>query len=267
MRLRNWLAGVALTALVVVGTVVPAFADTEAPVAAPNLPIAPTKATAVTGIPDPCVARFPWPVEASGTHISNLMQKQYGIKLVGDGWTDPTYRPMVKIVWETLDAVGCTDYLDQVKAKVEGNLVISAAPTRSWAWADWSLTRPGALTFDFAKWTQALDEEDPGRLVRLVIHELGHAYNVDRYEDPDYWTSFQGLYARQGKFSGYGHNDMETYADVIGYYVSRCAKDNPFNESDFEGRNTAYYEWVKTFIFKGVEFGPHPGEPVDCSAS
>ncbi|MGD8214159.1 hypothetical protein [Aestuariimicrobium sp. Y1814] len=259
MRLRRWLVGVVLPVLVLLATVVtPGRAA-----ALPSLPVAPEKAVAVTGIPDPCVATHPWPADASLAHIKNLLQKNWGINLVGDWWTEREYRPMVKIVWETLDAVSCTDYVNLTRAKVNNTLTISAAPTRSWAWGDWSLTRPGALTFDFAKWQQALDEDDAGRLVRLVIHEIGHAYNVDRGDSPTYWASFKRLYASEGRFSDYGHNDMETYADVLGYYVARCAKNNPFNEPGHQ----KYYDWARTHVFKGVEFGGPAGAPLDCSAA
>ncbi|MGD7732338.1 hypothetical protein ACQCX5_05170 [Propionibacteriaceae bacterium G57] len=228
-----------------------------------GLPVAPPEPAPLPGIPAPCVSAFAWPEDASPTHTRNLMQKHFGLKLKGDWWTDPEYRPMVKIVWQTLDAVNCTDYLPQVRAKAKHNLTIYAAATRSWAWGDWGLTRPGALTFDFAKWQQALDEDDPGRLARLVIHELGHVYNVDRGDSPQYWTNFTRVYQRIGRFSDYGTNDMETYADVLGYYVARCAKDNPFDQPGFQ----AYYDWARTNVFNGVEFGPAPGTKVDCSES
>lgn len=252
MRVGRWLAGIVLPVLVLLGAV-------ATPAAA--LPIAPPKVAPVTGIPDPCAARFAWPADATPTHTRNLLQKNFGIRLVGDWWTDPQYRPMVKIVWQTLDAVSCTDFVTLTRAKVNNTLTIAAAPTRSWAWGDWGLTRPGALTFDFAKWQQALDEGDPGRLVRLVIHEMGHAYNVDRGQDPAYWASFRRLYASEGRFSDYGHNDMETYADVLGYYVARCAKNNPYDKPG----NEKYYEWARTQIFQGVEFGASPGTPASCS--
>ncbi|MBO1030485.1 hypothetical protein IPV09_03955 [Tessaracoccus sp. SD287] len=252
MRVGRWLAGIVLPVLVLLGAV-------ATPAAA--LPIAPPKVTPVTGIPDPCAARFTWPADATPTHTRNLLQKNFGIRLVGDWWTDPQYRPMVKIVWQTLDAVSCTDFVTLTRAKVNNTLTIAAAPTRSWAWGDWGLTRPGALTFDFAKWQQALDEGDPGRLVRLVIHEMGHAYSVDRGQDPAYWASFHRLYASEGRFSDYGHNDMETYADVLGYYVARCAKNNPYDKPG----NEKYYEWARTQIFQGVEFGASPGTPASCS--
>ena len=246
MRVRRWLAGTVLPLMVVLGTVL-------TPSTAAGLPIAPPEVPPVTGIPEPCAARVAWPEGASPTHTRNLLQKSTGIRLVGEWWTDPQYRPMVKIVWQTL--------VNLTRDKVNNTLTIAAAPTRSWAWGDWSLTRPGALTFDFAKWQQALDEDDPGRLVRLVIHEMGHAYNVDRGDDPAYWSSFTRLYASQGRFSEYGNSSTETYAEVLGYYVARCAKDNPYDKPG----NEQYYEWARSHIFKGVEFGPAPGAPVDCS--
>lgn len=259
MRVRRWLTGILVPVVAVLGTLLGSSP-------AQALPIAPPAPVPVTGIPDPCPARHPWPEDANLVHVRNLMQKDHGIKLVGQWWTEPRYRPMVRIVWETLDALSCTDYLAVTKSKVKPYLTISAGSTGSWAWGDWGLTTPGALTFDFAKWQQALDEHDPGRLVRLVVHEIAHAYNSDRGDEPAYWSSFRRVYLAEGRFSHYGHNDMETYADVVGYYVARCAKDNPFDNQSDKG-NRAYYDWARTWIFKGAEFGPAPGTKVNCSRS
>lgn len=180
--------------------------------------------------------------------------------LAGAHWTEE-HRPSIKIMWETLDAVGCTSYVASVKTKAPG-IGINAAPIRGWAWGNWSLTRTNYVTFDFAKFKGALEAGDEGRLVRLVIHELGHAWSADRHSGPGYWNDFRALAAREGRFSDYaGRKDSEVFADVLGYYVGRCALDNPYDSGDHD----AYYAFARDVIFDGKEFGPAPGVVPDCT--
>lgn len=228
------------------------------------LPLAPSAPDAVPGIPSPCYSTNEWPQGASLASIKSQLEKRFGLSLSGSGWTDPQYRAVVKQIWTTLDAVDCVPYLDEIRTKIKASKIkIVAGPTRSWAWADWGLTNPNQLTFDFAKWATALPS-DPGRLSRIVIHELGHAYNVDRDGAPGYWSAFTQLYAQHGKFSNYGDNNMETFSEVIGYYVARCALDNPYDDPAKAKTAAAYYEFAKTYIFHGVEFGPGPGAKPSC---
>lgn len=225
------------------------------------LPSAPPPRVAIAGVPEPCPSVYRWPAEVSPARTTWMLEQVYGLELTGEQWTDPRYRSVVKIIWQTLDGLKCTDYVAKVKAHSGQKVIkIHAGSTRSWAWGDWSLTHPGKLTFDLSKWVQVA-EDDPGRLVRLVVHEMGHMYNVNRFGSPKYWTTFNAQYRATGRFSSYAHNDTETFADVLGYYVARCAKDNPFDT----GKYDAYYEWAKKNIFKGVEFGPEPGVKADCS--
>lgn len=256
MRLRAWLAGMSVPVLVGLSSLLASPAE-----AAVSLPIKPPAPAPVTGIPEPCVSRAAWPAQASPERTVTLLQKQYGLTLTGTAWTESKNRPLVKIVWETLDAISCTDYLSTIKAKNQNHLVINASRIGGWAWGDWGLTTPGALTLDFEKWHGALPD-DPGRLVRLLIHEMGHAYNVDRDETPAYWAEFQRLYRAHGRFSAYGKNDTETFSDVLGYFVARCAKDNPFDKGQ-----AAYYEFARTRVFGGLTFGSAPGSPVKCSGA
>lgn len=215
---------------------------------------------AVTGVPQPCATQVAWPADLTLAELKPLLERRHQVRLIGQEWTTPEYRPLVQIVWESLDAVSCTDYLAEIRRKTKGDIVISAGPIAGWAWGNWGLTQPGVLTLDFRKWITAYRDGDSGRLVRLVIHELGHAYNVDRGAAPAYWTSFQAVYRQHGRFSDYGHNDMETYADVLGYYVARCAQGNPFASPG----NEAYYAWAKANVFGGREFGTAPGTLQDC---
>ncbi len=248
-RVFGGLAALVMLALAVLG------------VRADALPLAPEAPPPVTGIPDPCPSLTPWPgQDVPIEEVRSRFGEVFGFELTGKFWTEE-YRPSIKILWETLDAVGCTPYLATVKAKAPG-IGINASNTRGWAWGDWSLTRSNHITFDFAKFKGALEAGDEGRLVRLVIHELGHAWSADRHSRPSYWTDFRALSAREGRFSEYaGRKDSEIFADVLGYYVGRCALDNPYDS----GEHAAYYAFAKDVVFEGKEFGPAPGEQPDCT--
>ena len=224
----------------------------------------PTVGPSVVGIHAPCPVTHPWPSDnAPISEISNQLSQNFGVTLAGDGWTDAN-RTQISVVWQALDSVSCTDFLPNLKAKVSGTIGINAAHISGFAWGDWSLTTPGYLTCDFTKWKEAVDLGDIGRLSRIVIHEFTHIFNADRDSNPKYWSEFQHLAAKQGVFSSYaGRNNLETLPEVVGYYVARCAKDNPYDTGQFND----YYEWVKTTIFAGREFGPAPGTKATCDVT
>lgn len=251
--MRKWIAAIAVSAAVAVGAV--------AATSAQALPLAPTPAAPVTGIPTPCVALNPYSEDASIDELKEQLADTYGLKLAGSQWTEER-RPSIRILLETLDAVSCTPYLADLTANVSGSLGLNATSISGYAWGDWSLTRGGYVSLDFSKFQRALDSGDEGRLVRLVVHELGHVRNSDRFQEPEYWTEFTKLYAQEGRFSDYSAGSVtETFADVVGYYVGRCALDNPYDTGGYD----AYYEYAKTWIFGGKEFGPAAGEHPDCA--
>ena len=226
------------------------------------LPVAPEPVAPVTGIPTPCPVTHAWPGDKAPLEtITAALTKNFGFKLTGAQWTESS-RESIKILWQTLDAVDCTGYVTALQAKVNGNVGINAASISGFAWGDWSLTKPNYVTMDFSKFQRALDSGDEGRLVRLVTHEMAHVLNSDRFEDPGYWRTFQKLYAQQGRFSEYASSSVtETFADVVGYYVGRCALENPYDTGKFD----AYYEFARTYVFGGKEFGPAPGEKPNCT--
>lgn len=251
--MRKWIAS--LTAVVAVA------AGFVAATSAVALPLAPEPVVPVTGIPNPCPSTKPYPEDASIKTIKAELTKNFGFKLSGSQWTEKR-RPSIKILWETLDAMECTSYRKNLQSKTSGTVGINAANIRGYAWGDWSLSKSGYVSLDFSKFQRALDSGDEGRLTRLVAHELAHVLNADRYENPGYWKAFKKLHAREGRFSAYaGRSVTETFADVVGYYVGRCALDNPYDT----GKHDAYYDYAKEYIFDGKEFGPAPGEKPNCS--
>lgn len=213
----------------------------------------------VNGIPQPCPTSAEWPETASLRTIRAQLQQRIGVPLQGAGWTDPRHREMVKVVWETTGALSCTDYLAKIKRQ-NPTLVLNAAPISGWAWGDFGLTRANALTLDFAKWQQAVDDHDEGRMVRVLVHELGHAWTSDRGSNPAPWRTFNALYAKHGNFSNYGDGASENFSEAIGYYVARCASGNPYDSGTFN----EYYEFARNNVFGGVDFGPKPGVKPAC---
>ncbi len=226
------------------------------------LPTAPGTGLPGTGIPVPCETPQLWPGDdVPISEIVDQLEENWGFKLAGPYWVN-RHRRAIQLVWETLGAVSCTPYLDTLKEKVNGRVGLNAAHISGFAWGDWSLTRSGYVTLDFKKFGDKI-ETDPGRLSRLVIHELGHVYNADRDSNPAYWRRFKKLFARHGRFSSYaGRSVTETFAEVLGYYVGRCASKNPYDTGKFD----EYYEFARDEVFAGREFGPEPGIPSDCSA-
>lgn len=215
----------------------------------------------VAGIPAPCEAKHPWPEKATPAQRRAQLQRFTGITLQGPGWDAPANTTQVKLVWQTLDALSCTDYLGRVKAANKG-FALYAGPTRSWAWGDWGLTHPGAVTLDFAKFSEAIKANDPGRVVRIIVHEIGHAWSMTPGAQKTY-AAFAPLHGAHGRFGPYAYNRNENFSEVIGYYVARCAKDNPYDGGEY----TAYYQFVKKNVFAGREFGPEPGQKSTCATT
>lgn len=243
-------------------TVVAAAAATLGAAQAIALPVAPPPVAPVSGIPEPCAVTAPWPGDDVAIEtIASQITETFGFKLAGSQWSEEN-RASIKILWETLDAVSCTDYVVNLQTKVNGNVGINANRISGWAWGDWSLTKGSYVTLDFAKFAKALDAGDEGRLVRLVIHEIAHVLNSDRHSNPEYWQEFGALFNSEGRFGDYaGSSKSETFADVVGYYVGRCALNNPYDTGEFAG----YYEFVKQEVFDGKEFGPEPGVKPECA--
>ncbi len=226
------------------------------------LPLAPEPVAPVAGIPTPCPVTHAWPGRdvPIGT-ITASLTKNFGFELTGSQWSEAN-RGSIQILWQTLDSVECTGYVKRLQSKVNGNVGINADIISGFAWGDWSLTKPNFVTMDFSKFQRALDSGDDGRLVRLVTHEMAHVLNSDRFSEPEYWKIFTKLYASQGSFSDYaGSSVTETFADVVGYYVGRCAVENPYDTGEYD----AYYAFAKTYIFGGKEFGPVAGKQPTCS--
>lgn len=207
--------------------------------------------------PTGCGVTRPYDADAALTTVRSGIEANWGFRLTGAYWTDETYRPAVAVIWRTLDAISCTPYLDTLHAKV-GALELYATSIGGWPAGDYGLTRADAVSLDFPQLLTSFPA-DPGHVARLFVHELTHAYTRDRSSNPPYWTDFLALYDRNGRFGSYGGSASETFSEVVGYYVARCAAGNPYVPGE-----TAYYELAKNEVFGGTEFGPPLGQPVAC---
>jgi len=220
---------------------------------------APARADEPVVIPDACTAIHPYDAALSLAALQSGIEANWGFTLTGKYWTDETYRPIVAVIWRTLDAISCTPYLDTLHAKA-GVLELYATSIGGWVAGDYGLTRADAVSLDFPQLLTNY-QTDPGHVSRLFVHEVTHAYSRDRSTNPAYWADFSALYAKNGRFGSYGGSSSETFSEVVGYYVARCAANNPYSP-----REAAYYDFVKAEVFGGKEFGPGLGQPLSCES-
>ena len=221
---------------------------------------APARADEPVVIPDACTAIHPYDAALPLAALQSGIEANWGFTLTGKYWTDETYRPIVAVIWRTLDAISCTPYLDTLHAKA-GVLELYATSIGGWVAGDYGLTRADAVSLDFPQLLTNY-QTDPGHVSRLFVHEITHAYSRDRSTNPAYWADFSALYAKNGRFGSYGGSASETFSEVVGYFVARCAANNPYTVSE-----AAYYDFVKTEVFGGKEFGPALGQPLSCESS
>lgn len=220
------------------------------------------RAAPVVGIVSPCEVDVGFPDAASMAEIKSTMERQWQLTLTGDAWTNPEFKPVVKVLWQTLDAVDCSPYLDDIRGKVGGTITINAGRISGYAWGDWGLTRPNTMSLDFHKMLTGHQNGETTRIARVFIHELAHVHNVDRGASPQYWKTFGQLYRQHGSIASYdrGRDITETYAEAVAHYVVRCSTDNPYSTSG----NAAYYDFVQEHVFDGREFGPASGQQPAC---
>lgn len=258
--MKGWrrLAVTAVTVLATLGTALSARADEP-----PTPPVLDAlKEMPVTGIPEPCAADQAYPEGLTLAQVKAVMEKRWGLRLIGPDWTDSAHGPVVRLVWETLDAIDCTPFLKDTAGKLPGRITINAQRISGYAWGDWSLTKPGAMSVDFSKMMEGYDKGEYERIVRVLVHEMAHVQSVDRGPGAPYWREFLTVNDRYGPITDYAARDTsENYAEVVAHYVARCSEDNPYDKAS----NKAYYAYVRDNVFDGKEFGPPAGEhPAAC---
>jgi hypothetical protein len=211
-------------------------------------------------IPAACPATHPYSSQFPMAELRTGIETNWGFTLTGTYWTDDTYRPVVAMIWQTLDAISCTPYLTTLHSKV-GALELRATSIGGWVAGDYGLSKRDAVSLDFPQLLTSY-QTDPGHVSRLFVHEVSHAYSRDRSDGPTYWADFTSLYNTLGRFGSYGGSASETFSEVVGYYVARCAANNPYTTA-----KAGYYDFVKTEVFGGREFGPALGQTLVCDRS
>ncbi len=223
----------------------------------PRADAAPTASAVI--VPNPCAVAHPFPTGSTPAQIRDAYGAAYGFTMVGSYWTDPSYQGIVRVIWETTDALACTPFLTDLTANHGSQLALNASALSGWKSGDYGITRSRTVSLDFPQLKTYYDKGDQGHVARLFVHEITHAYQANRDSRPAYWTSFTPVYNRLGRLGTYGWDPTEVQAEVVGWYVARCAQNNPYTT-----RYQGYYDWAKT-IFGGKEFGPPLGQPLDCS--
>ncbi len=211
-------------------------------------------------IPAACPSTHPYSPQLSMVQLRDGIGSNWGFTPTGSYWADETYRPIVAMMWQTLDAISCTPYLTTLHSKV-GALELRATTIGGWVAGDYGLSKRDAVSLDFPQLLTSY-QTDPGHVSRLFVHEVSHAYSRDRSDNPTYWADFTSLYSRLGRLGSYGGSASETFSEVVGYYVARCAANNPYTTA-----KAGYYEFVKTEVFGGKEFGPALGQTLVCERS
>lgn len=242
------------------------------PIKNPNPTGQPTPGGA-NGVPVSCTDStannsMPFPENQNNQQIIDQINGRWAIELRPDdyNWADAQYKPLLKVLWDTLSAVECTPFLTEMKNKNGGRMVMYATALGGY-WGNYGLSHSGALAINIPPLLDTINSGAPAKVTWLFIHEMGHAYSNDRDGMPEYYAEYMRIYNQHGPFTAYGYTDHnENFADVLGYYVGRCASEeggpNPYSGSG--SAVTDYYEYTKTYIFGGQEFGPTPPGATSC---
>ena len=155
----------------------------------PSAGAAPTGPSAVI-VPAPCTVSHAFPASLSGAQIRDQFGATYGFTMVGSYWTQPEYRGLVQVIWETTDAMACTPFLNDLRANLGGPLALNASALSGWKSGDYGITRARTVSLDFPQLRTYYDKGDHGHVARLFVHEITHAYQSDN----PYTTKYQRYY-------------------------------------------------------------------------
>ncbi|MGH3730691.1 MAG: hypothetical protein ACRDTU_18345, partial [Micromonosporaceae bacterium] len=224
--------------------------------------------------PSECSGDAPaFPHGSAPGDVIAAMEERWGLDFKASderSWENERYLPLLEVWWNTLAKVECTSFVDTVNDKNGGGLPVVSVVHDGGIWG-WYRGYPTGLEIDPDRQLAAVQNGIGETVEQNIIHELGHAYNNDRENSPapGYWSEYVGIYESDGGLSEYGRSSMtENFADVLGFYVARCALER-FEVSEpranpYDGGYTSYYEFARKHVFDGVEFGPPPGSAASC---
>lgn len=217
------------------------------------------------GVQKSCSMTHRFPSDASSAEVVTRVQKIWKVRLVGKSWTEKKNRDVLQTMWLTLDTVDCTPFLATIAKKNKGRVTISGEKSGSWAWGDYGYTKPDAVSLNLSKMAAGLDDGEGPRVVRVMVHELAHAWSTDRGQGAGYWGAIESQRGKAGAISAYGaQGSSENFAEAVGYYVARCAveaddrsakRHNPYDDR----ANAGYFGVVRDKVFGGRTFGPAAG--------
>jgi hypothetical protein len=237
------------------------------PIKNPNPQAGSSGGTAGSGtFTNPCATAGgsgPFPDSSTGAQLVSLFKQHWNIDLVSTSYdyTSGEYHGVLKAWWEVLTTVECTPYLQQAFAG-------HALTINSDALGGWWGTYQGNWVQQMD--IQAISQGTVPHIKQNLIHELGHVYEGS---DPNGITAKWEPICHSGspyaEISGYGTNNCnENFAEVMGYYVvresnewgadppARCPDKNPFDWGQ-----AGFYDFAKTNVFNGKEYGPQPPNP------
>lgn len=214
----------------------------------------------------------PFPESSSPAEIIALFKKNWRINLV-DGsysYSDPQYKGILKAWWEALARVECTPFLQDGWITTHDLDIIASTEASGW----------GYFAGNFTQYMNLgnMVNMSGTALMQNMIHEMTHVWSRTEKnvaKGVDFENNISGHGSPNPYVSGYnGYNSpgdapYEDLASAVGYYAIReqnemrdggfgpyCSTKNPYDWGQ-----TIYYNWVKTNVFGGKEFGPPPPVP------
>lgn len=210
----------------------------------------------------------PFPDSLSGAEIVPLFKQHWNIELIGSGAdiTSDAYRGVLKAWWEVLTTVECTPFLTDAFAGSPLQLIAIGGSGGGW----WGEYMGGNVQH---MWVDNIRNGTIPHIKQNLIHELGHVW---RGGQPAKYATYEATICGRGSVHPYvsvygGTNCSENMAEIVGYFVQRdsnewgvggafCATKNPY-----DWNQSFYYNWAKTVVFSGQEYGaPPPNPPTSC---
>lgn len=212
---------------------------------------------------------IPFPDNQPSSSIINRFQTNWHITLQNGSqdWSDSAYHQLLSIWWQTIDQLACTPFL--ASALGGHTLTITANDLGIW-WGQYD----GGYQQEINIANQNKSLSQPSHIQQNIVHELAHVWRDTHFDDT--YQTFANQLCGNGNPNAYitnygATNCSEDLSEAVGYYVIRqatewqtnspyCAAKNPYDWGQ-----AAAYDWIKTNLFNGQQFGPPPPTtPTSC---
>lgn len=206
----------------------------------------------------------PFPDSASYDTIKTAFKQHWNIDLVASGtdFANQKYHGVLKAWWEVLTTVECTPFLTEAIGNNPLQLIGIGGSGGGW----WGEYMGGNVQH---MWIDNISNGTVPHIKQNLIHELGHVW---RGGQPAKYAAYESATCGKGSVHPFvsiygGTNCSENMAEIVGYYVQRdsnewgvggafCATKNPY-----DWNQSFYYDWAKTTVFGGKEYGSPPPNP------